>query len=120
MSQNCYVKAKHEVIPAGQHRKGKYNLAKVDSVHSALSAFMNAGVAKVYTTKYLDLNLMLFWWLFKYRDFTTEEKTQALYNIMIDQIPDIELREKVNQVTLKEIRNREITLDTKGCFPKKL
>jgi len=112
--------ARHEVVTADKHVKGKYSLAKVNSVHSALSRFMNPKVGKVYTTKYLDLNLMLFWWLFKYRDFNTEEKAQALYSIMNDQIPDIDLREKVNQVTVNELRNREITLDTKGVFPKKL
>lgn len=114
------TKTRHEVVPAGQHANGKYNLAKVNSVHSALSRFMDPKTGKVYTTKYLDLNLMLFWWLFKYRDFNTEEKAQALYSIMNDEIPDIELREKVNQVTLKELQNREISLDTKGQFPKKL
>lgn len=114
------TKARHEVVPASNHTKGKYNLAKVNSIHSALSRYMDPKAGKVYTTKYLDLNLMLFWWLFKYRDFNTEEKAQALYSIMNDQIPDIELREKVNQVTLDELKNREITLDTKGEFPKKL
>lgn len=68
------TKAKHEVVPASKHTNGKYNLAKVNSVHSALSKFMDSKVGKVYTTKYLDLNLMLFWWLFKYREYSTEEK----------------------------------------------
>lgn len=114
------TKARHEIVPAGAHSKGKYNLARVNSVHSSLSRFMDPKAGKVYTTKYLDLNLMLFWWLFKYREFNTEEKAKALYSIMNDQIPDIELREKVNQVTLEELQNREITLDTKGLFPTKL
>jgi len=114
------TKARHEVISASKHRKGKYNLAKVNSVHSALARYMDPKIGKVYTTKYLDLNLMLFWWLFKYREYNTEEKAQALFSIMNDQIPDIELREKVNQVTLNELQNREITLDTKGLFPNKL
>lgn len=114
------TKAKHEVVPASKHTNGKYNLAKVNSVHSALSKYMDVKAGKVYTTKYLDLNLMLFWWLFKYREYSTEEKAQALYKIMNDEIPDIDLREKVNQVTLEELKNREITLDTKGQFSKKL
>lgn len=114
------TKARHEVVPSGKHAVGKYNLAKVNSVHSALSKFMDPKAGKVYTTKYLDLNLMLFWWLFKYRDFNTEEKARALYSIMNDQIPDIELREKVNQVTLEELQSREITIDTKGQFPTRL
>jgi hypothetical protein len=114
------TKARHEVVPASQHVNGKYNLAKVNSVHSALSKYMDAKAGKVYTTKYLDLNLMLFWWLFKYREYNTEEKAQALYKIMKDEIPDIELRERVNQVTVEELQNREITLDTKGQFPTRL
>jgi hypothetical protein len=81
---------------------------------------MDAKAGKVYTTKYLDLNLMLFWWLFKYREYSTEEKAQALYKIMKDEIPDIELRERVNQVTVEELKHREITLDTKGQFPTRL
>lgn len=114
------TKAKHEVVPASKHTNGKYNLAKVNSVHSALSKFMDSKAGKVYTTKYLDLNLMLFWWLFKYREYSTEEKAQALFKIMNDEIPDIDIREKVNQVTVNELQNREITLDTKGEFPTKL
>lgn len=39
---------------------------------------------------------------------------------MNDEIPDIDIREKVNQVTVNELQNREITLDTKGEFPTKL
>lgn len=114
------TKAKHEVVPASKHTNGKYNLAKVNSVHSSLSKFMDSKAGKVYTTKYLDLNLMLFWWLFKYREYSTEEKTQALFKIMNDEIPDIDLREKVNQVAVNELQNREITIDTKGEFPTKL
>lgn len=114
------TKAKHEAIPSGQHTKGKYNLAKVNNVHSQLRAYMERYKGRAFTTKYLDLNLMLFWWLFKYRDYSVSEKVQALYSIMNDQIPDIDLREKVNQVTVNELQSREITIDTKGKFPKKL
>ena len=110
----------HKVVPADKHAVGKYNLAKVNSVHSELPRYMDSKQGKVYTTKYLDLNLMLFWWLFKYRDYNTEEKAKALYSIMNDEIPDIELREKVNQVTIDELKHREITIDTKGQFPTKL
>lgn len=42
------TKAKHEVVPASKHTNGKYNLAKVNSVRSALSKFMDskAGIQK--------------------------------------------------------------------------
>lgn len=114
------TKAKHEVIPSGNHKKGKYHLADVNSVHSQLTAFIEHYKGRAFTTKYLDLNLMLFWWLFKYKEFSTNDKVQALFSIMKDQIPDIDIRERVNQVTLDELQNREITLDTKGQFPTKL
>lgn len=114
------TKTRHEVVPSGKHANGKYNLAKVNSVHSQLTAYMEKYKGRSFTTKYLDLNLMLFWWLFKYREYTIDEKVQALYSIMNDEIPDIDLREKVNQVTVNELQNREITLDTKGEFPTKL
>lgn len=112
--------AKHEVVKADQHRKGKYNLAKVNSLHSLLDEYMNKYNHRAFTTKYLDLHVMLFWWLCKYKDYSNQEKIDALFSILNDQIPDIELREKVNQVTLDELKNREITLDTKGEFPRKL
>ena len=111
---------KHQVVPANEHKKSKYNLAKVNSVHSALTAYMDRFSGRVYTTKYLDLTLMLFWWLFKYKDYSTEEKVQALYKIMIDEIPDLDAKERVDLVTTDKITNREITLDTKNQFPTKL
>jgi len=75
---------------------------------------------RVYTTKYLDLTLMLFWWLFKYKNYSTEEKVQALYKIMVDDIPDLDAKERVDLITESTLVNREISLDTKGQFPKKL
>lgn len=111
---------KHQIVPTNEHKKSKYNLAKVNSVHSALTAYMDRFSGRVYTTKYLDLTLMLFWWLFKYREYSTEEKAQALYKIMIDEIPDLDAKERVGLVTIDKITNREITLDTKGQFPTKL
>lgn len=114
------TKAKHEVVQSSKHTNGKYNLAKVNSVHSQLTAYMERYKGRAFTTKYLDLNLMLFWWLFKYKEYSVDEKVDALFSIMNDQIPDIDIRERVNQVTLDELQNREITIDTKGQFPTKL
>ena len=45
---------------------------------------------------------------------------QALYNIMNDEIPDLDTRERMNQVTMAELQSREISLDTKGKFPTRL
>ena len=112
--------AKHEVVSASRHTNGKYNLATVNSVHSALSRYMDSKSGKVFNTKYLDLTLILFWWLQKNKDRTTNQKVQMLWDIMNDNISEIELREKVNQVPQNELMHREITIDTKGQFPTKL
>ena len=39
---------------------------------------------------------------------------------MIDEIPDLDAKERVDLVTTDKITNREITLDTKNQFPTKL
>lgn len=109
--------AKHEAINASEYKKRKYNLAKVNSVHSELARFMNNINGKLPATKYLDLYLIFFWWLYKYKDYSTKEKVQMLYNIMTDNITDLEAKARVDQITGKEIYSRELTLDTKGQFP---
>ena len=114
------TKARHEVVPAGQHAAGKYNLAKVNGLHSGMDSYLDRYKGRAFSIKYLDLNLMLFWWLQKYKDYPVEEKVQALYNIMNDEIPDLDTRERVNQVTMAELQSREISLDTKGKFPTRL
>ena len=91
--------AKHEVVKADKHARGKYNLAKVNAVHNALSSYMDRTKGKVFNTKYMDLTLMLFWWLQRYKNYTTQQQVQMLWDIMNDNISDIELREKVNQVS---------------------
>lgn len=43
-----------------------------------------------------------------------------LWDIMNDNISDIELREKVNQISQNNLIHREITIDTKSQFPTNL
>ena len=81
---------------------------------------MDRTKGKAFNTKYMDLTLMLFWWLQRYKNYTTQQQVQMLWDIMNDNISDIELREKVNQVSQSNLMHREITLDTKGQFPTKL
>ena len=111
--------AKHEVVKADKHSKGKYSLAKVNAVHNALSSYMDNKRGKVFNTKYMDLTLMLFWWLQENKGLSTQEKVDKLWDIMTDNVPESD-KQKVNQVRQVDLMNREITLDTKGQFPKKL
>lgn len=123
---NAYDKAlygtgvKHEKVNSKKHKKGKYSLAKVNSVHSELAKFMSNINGKVYNTKYLDLTLTLFWWLYKHKDYNTEEKVNVLFKILKDDITDLEAKERVDLITGKELSEREITIDTKGQFPTRI
>lgn len=123
---NAYDKAlygtgvKHEKVNSKVHKKGKYSLAKVNSVHSELSSFMSSLNGKVFNTKYLDLTLTLFWWLYKHKEYNTEEKVNVLFKILKDDITDLEAKERVDLITSKELSEREITIDTKGQFPTKI
>lgn len=123
---NAYDKAlygtgvKHEKVNSKVHKKGKYSLAKVNSVHSELASFMSTINGKVYNTKYLDLTLTLFWWLYKHKDYNTEEKVNVLFKILKDDITDLEAKERVDLITSKELSEREITIDTKGQFPTRI
>ena len=47
----------------------------------------------------------------KNKKYTTQQQVQMLWDIMNDNISEIELREKVNQVPQEELMNREITID---------
>lgn len=111
--------AKHKVVKADKHANGKYNLARVNAVHNALSSYMDSSRGKVFNTKYMDLTLILFWWLQKNKGLTTQEKVRKLWDIMTGNITT-EDRTKVNQTRQTDLMDREITMDTKGQFPKKL
>ena len=40
-------------VKADKHARGKYNLAKVNAVHNALSSYMDRTKGKVFNTKYM-------------------------------------------------------------------
>lgn len=111
---------KHEKVKASEHKKGKYNLAGINSLHSEMTKFMNPYTGKVYNTKYLDLALIFFWWLQKHKGYNTQQKAEVLYKILADDITDLEAKERVGLITYKELSEREITIDTKGQFLTKL
>lgn len=52
-----------EQIEAGKHSKGAYNLGRMNAIHSKLSAFYPEQEERTPATKYLGLQLKLFWWL---------------------------------------------------------
>lgn len=114
-SHNAYpefAKSEHiqlEQIETGKHSKGAYNLGRINALHSKLSEQWSRQSKKAPATKYLDLNLIFFWWLEKNSSLTTTEKVEKLYNLI--------MTSKVN-TSYEEITSRPLTLNTKGLIPK--
>ena len=68
------------------------------------------GSGKKPATKYLEFYLILFWWLEKHSELTTAQKVDELYKLFITPTDKI--------ITVKDIRNKPIGIDTKGLVPK--
>lgn len=100
----------HEVIPSGAHRKGPYSLGRVNGTHSKMDKLWPKGSGKKPATKYLEFYLILFWWLEKHSELTTAQKVDELYKLFITPTDKI--------ITVKDIRNKPIGIDTKGLVPK--
>lgn len=60
-------------------------------------------------TKYLDCDIMLFWWLEKNKDLTTKQMVDELYSLICNRIND--------PITYKELKRKKLGLDTKGIIP---
>lgn len=60
-------------------------------------------------TKYLDCDIMLFWWLEKNKDLTTKQMLDELYSLICNRIND--------PITYKELKSKKLGLDTKGIIP---
>ena len=102
-----------EQIESGKHSNGAYNLGRINAIHSKLSAFYPEQEERAPATKYLGLQLKLFWWLEVNGTLSTQEKVDKLYDIMAD-------KTNVTGADYASITNRELTINTKGCFPTKV
>ena len=98
-----------EQILSQLHARGAFNLGHINALHSRLSAYWPASVQRDPATKYLDLHLMLFWWLEKNSDKSIAEKVEILYNYMSEQYYD--------NLTYDSLTHRELRLDTKHLIP---
>ena len=102
-----------EQIESGKHSKGAYNLGRINAIHSKLSAFYPEQEERAPATKYLGLQLKLFWWLEVNGTLGTQEKVDKLYDIMAS-------KTNITGADYTSIINRELTINTKGCFPTKV
>lgn len=104
-----YENIHHEQLLSKLHVKGPYSLARINALHSNLKAYWPDTKENLPSTKYLDLNLMLFWWLEKNKDLTTQQQIEELY-AYINQY-------KGQFITYEQLKARHLTLDTKGIIP---
>lgn len=102
----------HEKILASKHANGPFNLARINALHSKLAAYWPDARENLPSTKYLDLNVMLFWWLEKNKGLSTKQKVEKLYSYITEY--------KAAELTYDMLKNRTVHLDTKGTFPNKV
>ena len=104
----------HIRIDSNTHTKGAYSLSRVNSLHSAIDRFFG-GKEYLPATKYLDLYLMMFWWLQKNKDLSQNDLYTLLFGIMTGCVDNSD-RSKINKVTTKELVSRSLPIDTKGYY----
>lgn len=118
-SHNAYPGFAHkeriqlEQIEADKHAKGAYNLGRINALHARIADYYPKQSERAPATKYLDLSLMLFWWLEKNGQLSTTDKVDKLYALISDDIA-------TPGTDYESITNRELALNTKGLVPKKV
>lgn len=106
----------HVKVAGGTYVNGAFSLSRVNSLHSAIDRFLGSKEYRP-ATKYLDLYLMMFWWLQKNKDLNGTLKCDKLFDTMTGKV-DIRERAKMTRVTIKGLVSRELPIDTKGFYPK--
>lgn len=104
----------HVVVESKSHSFGAYNLSRVNSLHSAIERFLGSKECKP-ATKYLDLYLMMFWWIEKNKDIGSNALTDKLFAIMTGCVSN-DSRAKMHKVTFDNLVSRPLPIDTKGFF----
>lgn len=105
---------KHIMVSSNKHSNGAFNLANINSLHSALDRFF---VGKEYlpATKYIDLYLEFFWWLQKQKEQSPNELISRMFNLITGHVSS-ETRANLQRITTKDLVTRSFPIDTKGLF----
>ncbi len=104
----------HIIIESGKHIKHSFSLSRVNSLHSSMDRFFKSKEYRP-ATKYIDLYLMMFWWLEKNKDISNLDMVTKLFAIMTGSI-SAESRANLKRITIKELTARELPIDTKGFY----
>ena len=108
---------RHERVKSTEHVNGPFSLSRVNSMHKAIKKFLGIKHGYAPATKYLDLYLMMFWWLQKNKDLSGITTSQKLFDIMTGKVSMSE-RANMKRITIKSLVSRELPIDTKGFYPK--
>ncbi|MCM1400373.1 MAG: hypothetical protein NC225_12960, partial [Clostridium sp.] len=92
----------HVKITGGTYINGAYSLSRVNALHSAMDKFISKDLESKPATKYLDLYLMMFWWLQKNKDLNQTQLTDLLYQIMTGHV-DYSTRAKMEPITICDL-----------------
>ena len=93
----------HISINSAEHTHHQYNLARVNSVHGLLDEFISKDKGNQPATKYLDLYLVMFRWLFQRRKLSITEKKNTLYQLVTG---NTDTRPEMNHITIAELQAR--------------
>lgn len=106
----------HVTVKGGSYVNGAFSLSRVNGLHSSMERFFKHHEYKP-ATKYLDLYLMMFWWIQKNKEQSLNTLSNKLYDTMTGKVSMSE-RAKMSRVTISSLVNRELPIDTKGFYPK--
>ena len=71
----------HEQIESGKHANGPFNLGRINALHNDIGSYWSKDAERAPATKYMDLSLMLLWWLRKNKELTVHEKVDKYHLI---------------------------------------
>lgn len=98
----------HVKVPSDKKAVGPYSLARVNAVHKNMTDTWPKDWQNLPATKYLDLNVMLFWWLEKHKNLSINEQIALLLSYV---------QNYIGVLTYDKLVRRELQLDTKGLIP---
>lgn len=99
----------HIRLLSKNHKEGAYHLAHTNSLHSRIASLWPTETERDPATKYLDLQLILFWWMEKHRDMSISDQVDLLYQYMSEQFYD--------ELTYDKLIHRPLCIDTKHQIP---
>ena len=104
----------HIVVNSKCHSYGTYSLSRINALHSSLDRFLGSNEYKP-ATKYLDLYLIMFWWIEKNKDVSQIILCEQLFNILLGRV-SYTVRSKMINVRQSDLISRPLPIDGMGYY----